>query len=167
MNRKIAAALGLPEDAEPGEIIRRARGLQNQINASTRVQMNAVAELRRVREVCVNLQKRVDQFDKAISKIAQHVGACCGGVDTTDVNGLGSHTDQEIIRKIDAKVQAAVAELRRVRAELVKAKAALEPFGALFKSISSLNNDVRDHSVLIHYEGSIVTYGDLRRAFES
>lgn len=46
-------------------------------------------------------EDRIIQFDRAISRIARHVGACCGGVDVKDDNGKGSHTDQEIIRKID------------------------------------------------------------------
>lgn len=47
------------------------------------------------------LELRVHQFDQAIRRIGHHVGACCAGVDVMDDNGLGSHTDQEIIRKID------------------------------------------------------------------
>ena len=50
------------------------------------------------------LVERVHQFDSAIQRIASHVGAVCGGVDT---GPRGGHTAEEIIRCIDAKVKAA------------------------------------------------------------
>lgn len=46
----------------------------------------------------------LNHFDKAIYQIANHVGACCGGVDVFDNEMPGySHTAAEIIRKIDEK----------------------------------------------------------------
>lgn len=45
------------------------------------------------------LVERIHQFDAAIRRIAHHVGAVCGGVDT---GPLGGHTADEIIRCIDA-----------------------------------------------------------------
>lgn len=75
------------------------------------------AFLQKVREVLCEspnadrLEQRVRQFDSAIQRIAAHVGACCGGVDTEgqiDPNtrqpyGPGGSTAVEIIRKIDER----------------------------------------------------------------
>ena len=47
------------------------------------------------------LEQRVHQFDAAIRRIAHHVGAVCGGVDT---GPNGGHTAEEIIRCIDKKI---------------------------------------------------------------
>jgi hypothetical protein len=56
------------------------------------------------------LAVRVSQFDAAIQRIGNHVGACCGGVDTEkeidqDTGhpyGPGGHTAKAIIAAIDA-----------------------------------------------------------------
>ena len=47
------------------------------------------------------LVERVGQFDAAIRRIAEHVGACCGGVDT---GPNGGHTAEAIIEAIDRKL---------------------------------------------------------------
>lgn len=61
-------------------------------------------EHERAAETCDNLRTRIQQFQQAINRIAGHVSACCAGVDVEDSNGLGSHTSEEIIRRIDALV---------------------------------------------------------------
>lgn len=55
------------------------------------------------------LQTRIEQFDRAITRIGHHVGAVCAGVDTEDEHGPGGHTAVAIIEKFDA-LQAKVAE---------------------------------------------------------
>lgn len=48
------------------------------------------------------MSERVQQFDAAITRIANYVGAVCGGVDTESEGfGRGGHTAEEIIRCID------------------------------------------------------------------
>jgi archaellum component FlaC len=68
------------------------------------------------------LLERLQQCDRAIQRIASHVGAVCGGVDVMDANGLGSHTSEEIIRKIEAVRQEAVPQLEPTK-EMIEAGA--------------------------------------------
>lgn len=51
---------------------------------------------------CESLQARIEQFDRAITRIGHHVGAVCAGVDTEDEHGPGGHTAVAIIEKFDA-----------------------------------------------------------------
>ncbi|QBJ01004.1 3'-5' exoribonuclease [Vibrio phage Rostov 7] len=63
----------------------------------------AVDAIKELAETNKQLSIRLTMFDKAIQQIANHVGACCGGVDVFDDKTPGySHTAAEIIRKIDA-----------------------------------------------------------------
>ena len=55
------------------------------------------------------LQAKVEQFDRAISRIGHHVGAVCAGVDTEDECGAGGHTAVAIIGKFD-ELQSKVAD---------------------------------------------------------
>jgi hypothetical protein len=47
-----------------------------------------------------HLVERIHQFDAAIRRIADRVGAVCGGIDT-EGDGPGGSTAAEIVRKID------------------------------------------------------------------
>lgn len=77
------SVFGPPQDA-----INRAHRILDALTSSATVSGEAV--------------DRIHQFDAAIRRIAAHVGAVCGGVDT---GPRGGHTAEEIIRCIDAKVE--------------------------------------------------------------
>lgn len=62
------------------------------------------------------LEERIHQFDAAIRRIAAHVGAVCGGVDT---GPGGGHTAEAIIEAIDRKV--AEAAVQGTRGEVAAA----------------------------------------------
>ena len=57
-----------------------------------------------------NLAQRIEQFDRAITRIGHHVSAVCAGVDTEDEHGPGGHSAVAIIEKFEA-LQAKVAEI--------------------------------------------------------
>lgn len=64
----------------------------------------AIKTIRKLEQQSKEGALKVVAFDKAIQQIADHVGACCGGVDVFDNEMPGySHTAAEIIRKIDEK----------------------------------------------------------------
>ena len=56
-----------------------------------------------LKSFAIDLEARIHQFDAAICRVAHHVGAVCGGVDT---GPNGGHTAEEIIRCIDKKIEA-------------------------------------------------------------
>lgn len=65
---------------------------------------SAIKTIRKLEQQSKEGALKVVAFDKAIQQIAEHVGACCGGVDVFDNEMPGySHTAAEIIRKIDEK----------------------------------------------------------------
>ncbi|WJZ69960.1 3'-5' exoribonuclease [Vibrio phage PVP-XSN] len=86
---------------------------------------NVFNEINRVYQSESEAMHKVDLFDSAIRQVANHVGACCGGVDVPDYE-MRSYcaTSAEIIRKIDEMTKKVeVNPVDKAKAKYLEAKA--------------------------------------------